>query len=212
MNPLRSYTPSTSTCNVTELISWLQTWTFPSLFSPPTWTWYYNDLPSGWNLHSLPAMTSSGFESSWYPTPLARSMHSPSASGASTTFDTLCFPTRREGRHFSLSPLHVSPPPHSEFHLHLYPGSVHHAAQTMAVNKDLLAIPLATPSTSLCCSIPFIPTRLHWDITTMVIFISFTFLFLTFKLLFIQPSWYLRHFLVNSYHQFSIIPPLCKTL
>ena len=132
MNPLRSYTPSTSTRNVTEPISRLQT--FPSSFSPPTR--YYNDLPSGRNLHSPPAMTSTGFESSRYPTPLARSMHSPSASAASTSFDTSRFPTRREGRHFSPSPPHVSPPPHSEFHPRLYPGSVRHAARTMAVNRS----------------------------------------------------------------------------
>ena len=125
MNPLRSYTPSASNRNVTEPISRLQT--FPSSFSPPTR--YYNDLPSGRNLHSPPAMsTSTGFESSRYSTPLARSMHSPTASGS---FDTSRFPARREGR----SPPHVSPP-RSEFHPRLYPGSVRHAARTMAVNRS----------------------------------------------------------------------------
>jgi hypothetical protein len=120
---------------VTEPISRLQT--FPSSFSPPTR--YYNDLLSGRNLHSPPAMsTSTGFESSRYTTPLARSMHSPTASAASaasTSFDTSRFPTRREGRNFSPSPPHVSPP-HSEFHPRLYPGSVRHAARTMAVNRS----------------------------------------------------------------------------
>lgn len=128
MNSLRPFTPSASSRNPTEPISRLQT--FPSSFSPPTR--YYNDLPSGRNLHSPPAMsTSTGFESSRYSTPLARSMHSPAAS---TSFDTSRLPTRREGRHFSPSPPHVSPP-HSEFHPRLYPGSVRHAARTMAVNR-----------------------------------------------------------------------------
>ena len=127
MNGLRSYTPSASSRNVTEPISRLQT--FPSSFSPPSR--YYNDLPSGRNTHPLPAMsTSIGFEPSRYATPLARSMHSPSASGS---FDTSRFPTPREGR----SPPHVSPP-HSEFHPRLYPGSVRHAAaaRTMAANRS----------------------------------------------------------------------------
>ena len=125
MNPLRSYTPSASSRNVTEPISRLQT--FPSSFSPPSR--YYNDLPSGRNLHPLPAMsTSTGFESSRYATPLARSMHSPSSSGS---FDTSRFLTPREGR----SPPHVSPP-QSEFHPRLYPGSVRHAARTMTVNRS----------------------------------------------------------------------------
>ena len=129
MNPLRSFTPSASSRNVTEPISRLQT--FPSSFSPPTR--YYNDIPSNRNLNSTPAMsTSTGFESSRYSTPLARSIHSPSASGS---FDTSRFPTRREGRHFSPSPPHVSPP-HSEFHPRLYPGSVRHAARTMTVNRS----------------------------------------------------------------------------
>ena len=128
MNPLRSYTQSASSRNLAEPISRLQT--FPSSFSPPTR--FYNDLPSSRNLHSPPAMsTSTGFESSRYSTPLARSMHSPAAS---TSFDTSRLPTRREGRHFSPSPPHVSPP-HSEFHPRLYPGSVRHAARTMAVNR-----------------------------------------------------------------------------
>ena len=132
LNPLRPYTPSTSSRNVTEPISRLQT--FPSSFSPPTR--YYNDMSSGRNLHSPPTMgTSTGFESSRYTTPLARSMHSPAASSASTSFDTSRFPTRREGRHFSPSPPHLSPPV-SEFHPRLYPGSVRHAARTMAVNKS----------------------------------------------------------------------------
>jgi hypothetical protein len=130
MNPLRSYTPSASSRNVTETIPRLQT--FPSSFSPPTR--YYNDLPSGRNLHSPPAMsTSTGFESSRYATPLARSMHSPAASGS---FDTSRFPTRREGR----SPPHVSPP-HPEFHPRLYPGSVRHAARTMTVNRSSYSEP-----------------------------------------------------------------------
>ena len=132
MNPLKSYTPSASSRNVTEPIS--RPPTFPSSFSPPTR--YYNDLPSGRNLHSPPAMsTSTGVESSRYATPLARSMHSPVTSGASTSFDTSRFPTRREGRHFSPSPPHVYPP-YSEFHPRLYPGSVRHAARTMAVNRS----------------------------------------------------------------------------
>jgi hypothetical protein len=126
MNPLlRSYTPSANSRNATEPLSRLQT--FPSSFSPPTR--YYNDLTPGRNLHSPPAMsTSTGFESSRYATPLARSMHSPTASGG---FDTPRFPTRREGR----SPPHVSPPL-TEFHPRLYPGSVRHAARTMAVNRS----------------------------------------------------------------------------
>ena len=132
MNPLKPYTASASGRNVTEPISRLPT--FPSSFSPPTR--YYNDLPSGRNLHSPPAMSSStGFESSRYTTPLARSMHSPSSSVTSTSFDTSRFPIRRDGRHFSPSPPQVSPP-HSEFHPRLYPGSVRHAARTMAVNRS----------------------------------------------------------------------------
>ena len=130
MNPLRSYTPSASSRNATEPVSRLQT--FPSSFSPPTR--YYNDLSSGRNLHSPFAMsTSTGFESSRYTAaPLARSIHSPTASGS---FDASRFTTRREGKHFSPSPPHVSPPL-SEFHPRLYPGSVRHAARTMAVNRS----------------------------------------------------------------------------
>ena len=133
MNPLRSYTPSASSRSVTEPLSRLQT--FPSSFSPPTR--YYNDLTSGRNLHSPPA-TSTAFESSRYTTPLARSIHSPSASGSSTGFDTSRFPTRREGKHFSPSPPHVSPPP-SEFHPRLYPGSVR--ARTMAASVNRFSYP-----------------------------------------------------------------------
>ena len=134
MNPLRSYTPSTSSRNVTEPISRLQT--FPSSFSPPT-RYYNNNIPSGRNLHSPPAMsTSTGFESPRYATPLARSIHSPSSSGS---FDTSRFLTRREGR----SPPRVSPP-HSEFHPRLYPGSVRHAARTTAVNRSSYSGPATT--------------------------------------------------------------------
>ena len=104
--------------------------TFPSSFSPPL-TRYY-DLASGRNLHSPPAgsvSSSSGFEPQRFTTPPARSVHSPHASAS---FDTSRFPTRHEERIFS--PPRV-PPPQSEFHPRLYPGSVRHASRTMAVNR-----------------------------------------------------------------------------
>lgn len=128
MNPLRSYTSSINNRNPTESMSRLQA--FPPSLSPPT---RYYDQPSGRNLHSPPApSTSTGFESSRFTTPLARSVYSQPASSASTSFDTSRFPTRREARHFS--PPHISPPL-SEFHPRLYPGSVRHAARTMNVNR-----------------------------------------------------------------------------
>ncbi|KAF8804676.1 hypothetical protein BYT27DRAFT_7194287 [Phlegmacium glaucopus] len=136
MNPLRSYTSATHSRSLTESMPRLHA--FPQSFSPPPPTRYY-DLPSSRILHSPPApSTSTGFER--FTTPLARSMHSPPASSASTSFDTSRFPTRRDGRLFS--PPHTSPPP-SEFHPRLYPGSVRHAARTMAVNRP--SHPLGPP-------------------------------------------------------------------
>ena len=63
---------------------------------------------------------------------------------ASKSFDTSCFPTWREGRHFSLSLPHISPPTHPEFHPHLYPRSICHAAWMMAVNRSSYLLGSAT--------------------------------------------------------------------